>query len=131
MQTVHIERELPTTADVAYDHFVQPELLVLWWPSEAETDPQTGGEYRMFWEAPGVTLRGQYRKVVPGRQLAFTWKWDHEDLSPRLVDVIFTSTRRGCVVSITHDAGSDDEASDYTNGWIHFLGRLQNALSHP
>jgi hypothetical protein len=112
MQTVHIERELPTTADVAYNYFIQPELLMLWWPSEAETDPQVGGEYRMFWEAPGVTLRGQYRKAVPGRQLAFT------------------STRRGCVVSVTHDAGSDDEASDYTNGWIHFLGRLQNALSH-
>lgn len=129
MQTVHIEREVRATPDEAYRYFVEPELLVRWWPSEAETDPQEGGEYRMSWTEPEVTLRGQYRKTVPGRQLAFTWKWDHEDLPSRLVDVIFKASPWGCVVSITHDAGSNDEASDYTNGWIHFLGRLQNSVS--
>ena len=129
MQTVHIERELRATPETAYEYFVDPELLVQWWPSEAQTDPQEGAEYRMFWEGPGVTLRGEYRKVVPGKQLAFTWKWDHEELQPRLVDVIFTPSPRGCVVSITHDADADDEASDYANGWIHFLGRLQKTLA--
>ncbi len=129
MKTVHIERELKASPEAVYEHFVDPELLVRWWPTEAHTDPQVDGEYRMFWEGPGVTLRGRYRKVVPGKQLAFSWKWDHEDLPPRLVDVIFKASPRGCVVSVTHDAGSDDEASDYTNGWIHFLGRLQKAVS--
>lgn len=129
MQTVHIEREVKGTPDEVYEHFVDPELLVRWWPSAAETDPQEGGEYRLFWDGPNVTLRGQYRKTVPGKQLAFTWRWDHEDLPPRLVDVIFKASPRGCVVSVTHDAGSDEEASDYTNGWIHFLGRLQKAVS--
>ena len=129
MQTVHIEREVNASPDEVYEYFVDPELLVRWWPSEAETDPQVGGEYRLFWESAGVTLRGQYRKTVPGKQLAFTWKWDHEDLPPRLVDVIFKASPRGCVVSVTHDAGSDGEASDYTNGWIHFLSRLQKAAS--
>lgn len=131
MQTVHVEREVNTSPEAAYAYFVDPELLVLWWPSEAETDPQVDGRYRMFWEGPGETLRGRYRKVVPGKQLAFTWKWDHEDLPPRLVDVIFKASPRGCVVSITHDAGSDEEASDYTNGWIHFLRRLQKAVLDP
>ena len=129
MQTVHIEREVNASPEAVYEHFVDPELLVRWWPSEAETDPQEGGDYRMSWEGPNVTLRGQYRKTVPGKQLAFTWKWDHEDLPPRLVDVIFKPSPWGCVVSVTHGAGSDDEASDYTNGWIHFLGRLQKAVS--
>lgn len=129
MQTVHIEREVNGSPEAVYDHFVDPELLVRWWPSEAETDPQVDGEYRMFWEGQDVTLRGRYRKIVPGRQLAFTWKWDHEDLPPRLVDVIFKPAPRGCVVSVTHDAGSDDEAADYTNGWIHFLRRLQKMLT--
>ena len=129
MQTVHVEREVKGTPGAVYEHFVDPELLVRWWPSKAETDPQEGGEYRMFWDGPNATLRGRYRKTVPGKQLAFTWKWDHEDLPPRLVDVIFKASPRGCVVSVTHDAGSDEEASDYTNGWIYFLGRLQKAVS--
>jgi len=129
MQTVHVEREMKASPEAVYEHFVDPELLVHWWPSEAETDPQEGGDYRMFWDGPNVTLRGQYRKTVPGRHLAFTWKWDHEGLPSRLVDVMFKPSPRGCVVSVSHAAGSDDEASDYTNGWIHFLGRLQNALS--
>ena len=129
MQTVHIEREVNAPPGAVYEHFVDPELLVRWWPSEAETDPRVGGEYRLSWEGPEVTLRGQYRRTVPGKQLAFTWKWDHEDLPPRLVDVIFKASPWGCLVSVTHDAGSDEEASDYTNGWIYFLSRLQTAVS--
>lgn len=129
MRTVHIERKVNASPELVYEHFVDPELLVRWWPTQADTDPRVDGEYRMFWEGQGVTLRGRYRMVVPGKQLAFSWKWDHEDLPPRLVDVIFKASPRGCVVSVTHDAGSDDEASDYTNGWIHFLGRLQKAVS--
>ncbi len=128
MQTVHIEREVPTNPMVAYGYFTVPDLLTTWWPTEVGAEVVVGGEYRMFFEDHGVTLRGQYRRIDPGRQLAFTWKWDHEDLPPRLVDVIFTPAQRGCVVSVTHDAGSDEEASDYTNGWIHFLGRLKRAI---
>jgi uncharacterized protein YndB with AHSA1/START domain len=128
MQTVHIEREVPTTPLAAFDHFTDPDLLTAWWPSEVETDPVVGGSFRLFFEGSGVTLRGRYRRVDPGKQLAFTWKWDHEDLPPRLVDVIFKSSPRGCLVSVTHDAGSDEEASDYANGWIHFLGRLTRAI---
>jgi uncharacterized protein YndB with AHSA1/START domain len=131
MQTVHIEREVKGSPEQVYAYFVDPDLLTKWWPTVAEIDPREGGRYRMFWDGPNVTLRGEYRKIVPGRQLAFTWKWDHEDLPPRLVDVIFKASPWGCVVSITHDAGSDDEASDYTNGWIHFLGRLQKAVPNP
>jgi uncharacterized protein YndB with AHSA1/START domain len=130
MQTVNIGRELPVSPATAFAHFVDPELLTNWWPTEAETDPVIDGEYRMFFAGPDVTLRGRYRRIDPGKQLAFTWKWDHEDLPPRLVDVIFKPSPRGCVVDITHDAGSDDEASDYTNGWRHFLGRLNKVLGH-
>lgn len=129
MQTVHIEREIPASPLDVYEHFTDPELLVAWWPTAAETDPVTDGGYRMHWSEPGVTLRGKYRRVEPGQRLAFTWKWDHEDLPPRMVDVIFKPSMRGCLVRISHDAGSDDEASDYTNGWIHFLARLNQVLS--
>jgi uncharacterized protein YndB with AHSA1/START domain len=128
MQTVHIEREFPTTPIETYLYFTDPDLLTDWWPTEVETDPVEDGEYRMFFAGPDVTLRGRYRRIDPGKQLAFTWKWDHEDLPPRLVDVIFKASPRGCAVSVTHDAGSDDEASDYTNGWIHFLGRLKRVI---
>lgn len=129
METVHIEREIPAPPSAVYEYFTDPELLVAWWPTEAETDPVVDGSYRMHWSGPGVTLRGTYRRTDPGRQLAFTWKWDHEDHPPRLVDVIFKPSPRGCLVRISHDAGSDDEASDYTNGWIHFLSRLAQAAS--
>lgn len=129
MQTVHIERELPVTPDLAYEYFTDPERLTTWWPTEAETDPVVGGSYRMYWDGPDVTLRGKYRITDPSRCLAFTWKWDHEELPPRVVDILFNPTPRGTALSVTHDAGSDQEAADYTNGWIHFLDRLAAHLA--
>ena len=128
MQTVHIEREIPAAASLVYDYFTKGDLLVRWWPTEAETDPVVGGEFWMYWKEPDVTLRGEYRWTDPGRQLAFTWKWDHQDLPPRLVDVTFEPTPRGCQVRISHDAETDEEVSDYTNGWRHFLERLKQAV---
>ena len=129
MESVRIERDLPGEPDEVFDWFVDPTMLSTWWPSEASTDPVVGGSYRLHWSGPDVTLRGQYVAVESGRRLEFTWSWDHDDLPPRTVVVGFSSSPRGTLVTVDHEAETDGEGVDYVDGWTHFLGRLDARLS--
>ncbi|MDW3214555.1 MAG: SRPBCC domain-containing protein [Ilumatobacteraceae bacterium] len=129
MSTIHVEHDLPGDPVAVFEWFVDPVLLPRWWPSEAETHAVEGGRYRLFWAGPDVTLRGEYRDVTPGERLEFTWSWDHEELPPRRVEVMFAPSDRGTLVSVTHECDSDDEGTGYVDGWTHFLSRLEARIS--
>jgi uncharacterized protein YndB with AHSA1/START domain len=126
--TATVVTEVVGDQSTVFEWFTDPVLLVRWWPSAAETDPRPGGAYRMYWEGPDVTLRGEYRRVVDGERLDFTWSWDHDDLPPRDVTVAFERCGRGTKITVDHEAGSDAEAADYVDGWTHFLGQLAAQL---
>lgn len=130
MGPARVQHDLPGDPPTVHDWFVDPVLLVQWWPSEAETDPVVDGRFRLYWDGPGVTLRGEYVEVVPGERLVFTWSWDHDELPPRRVDIGFQRSDRGTLVTIEHEAGTDDERGDYVDGWTHFLARLDARLTN-
>jgi uncharacterized protein YndB with AHSA1/START domain len=124
MPSVHVEHDVAGDPASVFEWFVDPVLLARWWPNEAETDPVVGGRYRMYWNGPDVTLRGEYLEVSAGDRVGFTWSWDHDDLPPRRVDVAFAASDRGTLVSVTHEHESEDEGSGYVDGWTHFLALL-------
>ena len=129
MQPVVIEHDLPGDPEAVFEWFVDPVLLTRWWPTEAEVDSVVGGRYRMYWDGPDVTLRGEYVELSAGERLGFTWSWDHDELPPRAVEVTFSTSGRGTLVTVTHECDSDDEGSGYADGWTHFLGRLDAGIT--
>lgn len=129
MATIHVEHDLAGDPAAVFEWFVDPVLLTRWWPTEAETDPVVGGRYRLYWDGPDVTLRGEYVEVALGERLGFTWRWDHDDLPPRSVDVVFTTSDRGTLVSVAHECDDDDEGTGYLDGWTHFLGQLEARIA--
>ena len=129
MDSVHVERAVPGEPGTTFEWFTDPVLLTRWWPTEAELDVRPGGAYRLFWDGPQVTLRGEYVSVDPGRRLEFTWSWDHDDLPPRHVAIGFARSDLGSLVTVDHEAPTSSEQSDYRDGWEHFLGQLVTELS--
>jgi len=110
-----------------FRHWIEPELLVRWWPHQADVEPREGGEYHFRW--PGcLHLRGRYTAFAPGRHLRFSWRWEHEPHLPvRFVDVTFQPIPRGTRQTLIHsDYGREDSAErqEHLEGWISFLGRL-------
>lgn len=120
----HYSVLLNSQPDVIFDHLVDPELLVAWWPTGAETNPEEGGTYHLWWDGPGWHLRGEYTRVDPPNSLSFTWKWDHGDVPPRSVEVSLSSEGSATELSITHEAGDAEEMKGYLEGWEFFLSRL-------
>lgn len=129
MGTVQIERVLTGDPAAVFEWFVDPVLLTRWWPTEAELDARPGGAFRLYWDGPDVTLRGEYRVVEPGRRLEHTWSRDHDELPPRLVAINFDETAGGTSVTVVHEHDDDAEGSDYRDGWEFFLGRLADQLT--
>ena len=130
--------EFPTvTPEMLFDYWTQPELLQRWWPQEAEVEPRVDGAYHFSWPRMGWNLRGNYTAFEPGKNLAFTWKWDSEpELAPiRHVIVTFEMLAEGGTrISITHGPYNDfwedqEERVGHLDGWTHFLGKLQERIS--
>ena len=124
-----------------WEHWTRPELLVRWWPREAETDVREGGAYHLGWPEQGWHLRGHYTAVEPGRLLAFTCAWDGEleRTGPKHVTLRFEplpdagESDGGTRLILTHGtyAGTpeDREARQgHLDGWRHFLPCLGEAL---
>ena len=121
-------------------YWTRPELLVRWWPREAETEVREGGVYHLAWPEQGWHLRGRYTTVTPGQLLAFTWAWDSdpEGTTPKHVTLRFEPLHRGdadavTLLTLTHgtyvDTPEDRETCQHhRDGWRHFLPRLGDAL---
>ena len=133
--------KLVITADInnltpteVFDYWTKPELLCKWWPQEAEIDARVGGAYHLSWPGMNWHLRGQYTGFESGKQLAFTWKWDHDEegTAVREVTIMFEPLPEGGTkLMLTHgpytDSAEDQEVriEHHLAGWQHFIPRLQ------
>lgn len=134
-----VESEYPETEpDELFNYWTKPELLMQWWPVEAEVEPVAGGEYHFAWPEKDRHLRGEYTAYEPGRQLGFTWRWEHEPERPeRNVTVQMAALKeggKGTKVVVTHGRYSDsaeesEEKKEYLEGWTRFLERLGEATA--
>ncbi|HEX2622529.1 MAG TPA: SRPBCC domain-containing protein [Phototrophicaceae bacterium] len=116
------------TPQQLFNWWLDPEKLCKWWSQEAETQPETGGSYRLYWKSLNVTLRGVYTVFEPGQRLNFTWKWDHEtDRPERLVQIILNAENDGTRLLLTHGIytpGDTEERQEHQEGWAYFLDNL-------
>jgi uncharacterized protein YndB with AHSA1/START domain len=114
-----------------FSHWVDPTLLTRWWPQKAEIDARQGGSYHLSWPGMNWHLRGTYTAFDPGRQLAFTWRFDHESERPQ-EEVVITldADGDGADLLLTHGPYPDTEEGrearrGHLQGWEHFLPKLQ------
>lgn len=136
--TLIIEAVFPdTNTEKVFNYWTQPALLQKWWSQEAEIEPWNGGRYHLSWSTMNWHLRGHYTCFEPGKQLTFTWHWDHdvEGSSETVVDVTFGGTPdRDTRLLLTHGpyAETPEEQNlrmeHHLTGWLHFLPRLQECV---
>jgi len=106
--SLEIKRFINAPPARVYAAWTDPTQLKEWWgPESVRTrnlvaDPSVGGKYR--WdltnpEGEEMTVFGEYRELVPGKKIVFTWKWD-DDENCQAKNHATVTTRAGTAFSI-------------------------------
>jgi uncharacterized protein YndB with AHSA1/START domain len=140
--SLEIKRFIRAPRDRVYAAWTVPAQLTKWFgPENVKTrnliaDAWVGGQFRWDLTDPDgkeLTISGEYREVLPGKKVAFTWQLqDDEDWKNHnsIVTVEFFDREGGTEIRLTHEK-LPNEASrdDHTQGWNSVLYKLEKFLS--
>lgn len=117
--------------------WTDPAEVSTWWripgayeTTEAEIDLRVGGRYRFAGtsEARGTfEVRGEYREVVPGERLVYTWTPDWDDGARESVVTLTFEAEAGGTRLVVEHVGFRTEQSrdDHVSGWSAVVERLR------
>ncbi len=140
VEPLSFRRVLKAPRDLVFDAWTDPDLMRLWlhpgpeWSNPLiEVDLRLGGEYRVSFQhedgSPPDFLGGQYREIVPGERLVYTWIWEEpNDFAgiESLVTVTFQDTEGGTEVHLVHSQfGSEPMRARHSAGLPATLHRLE------
>ncbi len=116
-----------------FEYWIQPHLLVQWWPQVAEVEPRLGGTYHLSWPQMNWHLRGSYTTFEPAKKLAFTWQWDHHSIQEGVIVTFEPLDEQGTTLTIVQSPFDDSEQSQedrrgHIEGWLYFLAKLQDTV---
>ena len=89
-----------------------------------EADMRVGGTFRQAMRCRGDlhVAHGEYRKIVPGKEVAFTHQWEEEDPVETLVNIRFKPTKGGTEIVLSQTGFKDvAEARGHKDGWSSAL----------
>jgi glutathione S-transferase len=140
--TLEIKRFVNAPRDRVYAAWTDPVQLKEWWgPKEVQTlkivaDTRVGGKYRwdlVNQEGEKMSVFGEYRELVPGKKIVFTWKWDDDEIwknRTSAVSVVFSDRDGGTELRLTYVQLPSEESRDRHNeGWNSVLDRLEKFFS--
>lgn len=130
-----LTRRLDASPGELFRAFTEPALLRQWWGPrgfviESLVFPaREGSEYKVALRAPDGTRFvhiGTFLRVVPPRELVYTWRWVEGPLGREetLVELLFSAEGKSTVVSVRHSRFASDAERDQHTGWAHSFERL-------
>ena len=113
--------------------FTTPAILAKWFAPGTRNalpevlDVRPGGKFRivMQGEEDAPTAIGEYREVIDGSKLVFTWGWDGDPSQPTLVTVTFGDVAGGTEVVLVHERFATAETCEHhRQGWQAIMDKL-------
>jgi len=140
--SLEIKRFINAPRERVYRAWTDPAQLKEWWgPDWVRTrnitaDVRVGGKYRWDLTDPDgdeMSAFGEYRELVPGKKIVFTWKWDDDENWEEhnsVVTVELSDRDGGTEVRLIHEKLPSEASRDRHNeGWNSVLDRLEKFVS--
>ena len=121
---LHLEGEIQSDPEAAYDAFTDPEQLAKWFTEYAKADLRVGGRY-----SNSDKDQGQYRLLERPSHVRFTWE-NEEHCPGTIVDIEFR-TISGSETDIILEHRNIEDQSGYDDmklGWSWALDSLKSFL---
>ena len=136
--SLEIRRFINAPRARVYAAWTDPEQLKQWWGPEGvqtrkfEADARVGGKYRwdlLNQEGEEMSVFGEYRELIPGKKIVFTWKWDDDEAwenKSSTVTIELSDRDGGTEIKLTHVQLPSEESRDrHSEGWNSVLDRLE------
>jgi uncharacterized protein YndB with AHSA1/START domain len=125
-----------------YAAWTDPAQLKEWfgpvWVRTCEliAEPRVGGKFRwdvIDCEGKEVTIQGDYREIVPGNKIVFTWKHCDNELWKNQISIVtveFSDRNGGTELRLKHEQLPGEESrGDHNRGWNSVLDRLEEFVN--
>ena len=80
-----------------------------------------------------MSVFGEYKELVPGKRVVFTWKWDDDEAWENydsIVSVDFSDRDSGTELRLTHVQLPSEASRDRHNeGWNSVIDRLEKFVN--
>jgi uncharacterized protein YndB with AHSA1/START domain len=136
--SLEIKRWINAPPSRVYAAWTDPAQLKEWFgPEKVRTrnftsDPRPGGKYRWDVTSPEgeeMTCHGEYRELVPGKKIVFTWQWEDDEAwenRTSVVTVELSDRDGGTELRLRHEQLPSEESRDrHNDGWNSVLDRLE------
>ena len=136
--SLQIKRFINAPRDRVYRAWTDPAQLKEWWgPDGVQTrnftaDARIGGKYRwdlINQEGEEMSVFGEYRELVAGKKIVFTWKWDDDDdwkTCDSVVTIELSDRDGGTELTLRHEKLPSEASRDRHNeGWNSVIDRLE------
>ena len=140
--SLEIVRFINVPADRVYDAWTDPAQLRRWFgPENVRTrkitaDVRVGGKYRWDLTSPEgeeMSAFGEYKELVPGKKIVFTWQWDDDEAWENRTSIVAIELFErwgGTELRLRHEQLPSQESRDRHNeGWNSLLDRLEQFVS--
>lgn len=136
-----IERDFPAPAAVVFTALSDARELAKWWGPdgfripEIEFEPLVGSRYRIAMQPPEgdvFHLHGEFRTVVPGLQLGYTFLWDPPDADDveTLVELSLRDLDGSTSVNLRQGPfKTEARLSLHRDGWTESFDKLERVLA--
>jgi len=131
-------RRIKATPAKVYAALTKPDELMRWWRPDAgpalraEADVRPGGRFHIVFRTEDGEehgSRGEYREVVPGERLVFTWERETLKEPASVVTIVLRSIAEGTELTLTHTGFPDEaERDDHRDGWSGAFDHLEALL---
>lgn len=139
-EVLQLERTFEAPPARVFAAWTDPQLLKRWWGPpgstvvEVEVDLRVGGRYRLALQVSGQTtyyVTGTYRTIEPPHRLAFTWRWENEEIDEgrSLVTIEFRANEGKTDLRLTHaQLPTEESRQSHAEGWRGILDELDDFL---
>jgi uncharacterized protein YndB with AHSA1/START domain len=130
---VRRETQIAAPPATVFAFLTDPEKIVSWMGTEAQTEMHPGGLYLLKGVNSRRVARGAFREVVPVHRLAYSFGWDGDEEVPpgsSLIEIDLIDRDGGTLMRMTHSGlPNAAQCAGHAKGWAHYLDRLALAAA--
>lgn len=138
VEGVSLVRLLKAQPEQVFAAWTRPELMARWffpdrrWTATITSELRVGGRWEVLMRDETGTPHnqfGEYREIVPGSRLVFTWSCPDLGVTDSVVTVELTPQGSGTELRLSHELPPDPNVRrGHEEGWQGCLGSLEAML---